>query len=117
MKELEYDINYYVIPLSTYMSAICRPFIFTKGRLCQTNHCLLWTLETAFRVLIGGISSAQVPDGKSFTLHLDKVFEGIEQRGKGALEVTDVVSTTADIWTGHNRSYLGMTATGLIPPH
>ena len=70
----------------------------------------LSTVESqAFRRLIGGISSAQVPDRKSFTLHLDKVFEAMEQKVKATLEVIDAVSTTADVWTGHNRSYLGMT--------
>ena len=78
----------------------------------------LSTVESeAFRRLIGGVSSAQVqvPDRKSLTLHLDKVFEAMELKVKAALEVVDAVSTTADVWTGHNRSYLGMTVHWVDP--
>ena len=76
----------------------------------------LSTVESqAFRRLIGGISSAQVPDRKSLAVHLDKVFEDMEQKVKAALEAIDAVSTTADVWTGHNRSYLGMTAHWINP--
>ena len=55
------------------------------------------------------------PDTKSLTLNLNKVFEDIEQKVKAALEVTDAVSTTADVWTEHNRSYLGMTVHWVDP--
>ena len=76
----------------------------------------LSTVESqAFRRLIGGISSAQVPDRKSITLHLDKVFEDMKQKVKAVLDAIDAVSTTADVWTGHNRSYLGMTAHWINP--
>ena len=76
----------------------------------------LSTVESqAFRRLIGGISSAQVPDRKSITLHLDKVFEDMKQKVKAALDAIDAVSTTTDVWTGHNRSYLGMTAHWINP--
>ena len=72
----------------------------------------LSTVESeVFRRLIAGVSSAQlqVPDRKSLKLHLDKVFEAMEQKVKATLEVVDAVSTTADVWTGHNRSYLSRT--------
>ena len=70
----------------------------------------LSTVESqAYRRLISGISYAQVPDRKSITLHLDKVFEDMERKVKAALDAVDAVLTTADVWTGHNRSYLGMT--------
>ena len=73
----------------------------------------------AFRRLIAGVSSAQmqVPDRNSLTLHLDKVFEAMEQKVKTALEVVDAVSTTADVWTGYIRSYLGMTVHWVDPMH
>ena len=62
------------------------------------------TVESpAFRKLIGGISSAQVPDRKALTQHLDKTYDGIEKKVKEALEKVDAVSTTADVWTAHNQ--------------
>ena len=48
-----------------------------------------------FRRLIGGLSSTQIPDGTTLTLHLDKVFEAMEQKVKATLEAIDAVSTTA----------------------
>jgi len=36
---------------------------------------------------------------------------------KELLETVDGVSTTADVWTAHHRSYLGMMLTGLIEIH
>jgi len=69
----------------------------------------------AFRKLIGSFSSTQVPDRKTLSLHFDKVFEVMEQKVKAALEGTDDVSTTADVWTVHNRSYFGMTVHWLDP--
>ena len=39
----------------------------------------------------------------------------MEQKFKVALDVIDAVSTTANVWTGHNRSYLGMTAHWINP--
>ena len=56
----------------------------------------LSTVESpAFRKLIGGMTSAQVPDRKSFTLHLDKAFDEMEKKIKATLEGIDLVSTTA----------------------
>ena len=62
-----------------------------------------------FRRLNGGLSSTQVPDRKILTLHLDKAIETMEQKVKAALVPIDTVSTTADVSSAHNRSYLGMT--------
>ena len=39
----------------------------------------------------------------------------MEQKVKAALDAIDAVSTIAGVWTGHNRSYLGM-ATHWINP-
>ena len=64
--------------------------------------------SVAFRKLIGGISSAQVPDRKTFTQHLDKAYDEMEKKVKEALENIDSVSSTADVWTAHNHSYFGM---------
>ena len=71
----------------------------------------LSTVESpAFRRLISGISSVQVPDRNSFTQYLDRVYEEMEKKVREALESIDSVSTTADVWTAHNCSYFGTTA-------
>ena len=76
----------------------------------------LSTVESpAFRKLIGRISSAQVPDRKTSTQHLDKAYDGMEKKVKEALENIDAASTTADVWTAHNRSYFGMTVHWINP--
>jgi len=76
----------------------------------------LSTVESpAFRKLISGISSAQVPDRKSFTQHLDKAYDEMERKVKESLENIDSASTTADVWTAHNRSYFGMTVHWIDP--
>lgn len=51
-----------------------------------------------------------MPDGKSFTLHLDRLYDEMVQRVKEVLDQVDYVSTTVDVWSAHNRSFLGMTA-------
>ena len=44
---------------------------------------LLSTVESpAFRKLIGGIPSVKAPDRKSFTLRLNKAFDGIKRNSK-----------------------------------
>ena len=78
----------------------------------------LSTVESpAFRKLVSGISSAQVslPDRKSFTAHLDKAFDTMDQRVKSTLDGVDFVCTTADVWTAHNKSFFGMTVHWIDP--
>ena len=76
----------------------------------------LSTVESAaFRKLIGGICSTQVPDRKSFTAHMDKLYDAMVKKVKEILETIDFVSITADVWTTHNRSYLGMTVHWINP--
>ena len=76
----------------------------------------LSTVESpAFRRLIGGLCCTQVPDRKSFTLYLDRLYDQMVQRVKEALEKAEYVSTTVDVWTAHNRSFLGMTAHWIDP--
>ena len=73
----------------------------------------LSTVESpSFRKLINALSSSsvQLPDRKSLSSYLEKAFESMIEKVKDALEGVDHVSTTADIWTAHHRSYLGMTA-------
>ena len=77
---------------------------------------LLSTVESpAFQRLIGGLCCTQVPDRKSFTLYLDRLYDQMVQRVKETLEKVEYVSTTVDMWTAHNRSFLGMTAHWIDP--
>ena len=69
----------------------------------------------AFRKLIGGVYSTQVPGRKALTLHLDKVFVGMESKLKGILETVDFVCTTADVWKACNRGFFGMTIHWIDP--
>ena len=61
------------------------------------------------------MTSTQVPDRKSFTLHLDKAFDEMEKKVKATLEGIDSVSTTADVWSAHHQSYFGMTVHWINP--
>lgn len=71
----------------------------------------LTTVESpAFRKLMNSICTTQLPDRKSFTQHLDKVYDLMVSKVKQTLEAVNTVSTTVDVWTAHHRSYLGMTA-------
>ena len=51
----------------------------------------------------------QLPDGKSFTLFLDKAYNSMIAKIKATLETVERVCTTADVWTASRRSYFGMT--------
>ena len=73
----------------------------------------LSTVESpSFRKLINALSSTsvQLPDRKSLSSYLEKAFESMIKKVKEALDGVVHVSTTADVWTAHHRSYLGMTA-------
>ncbi|XP_070411497.1 uncharacterized protein [Nothobranchius furzeri] len=72
------------------------------------------TVESpAFRQLI---SMIPCPSGtlqmrrKTFSDYLDKEYLKMETELKTALDEIDHISTTADIWTVHNKSYLGITS-------
>ncbi|XDV45301.1 hypothetical protein PO909_013419 [Leuciscus waleckii] len=54
-------------------------------------------------------------DRKTFAMYLDKCYAMIESELKKTFESTEYVSTTADIWTCHNKSYIGMTAHWIDP--
>ena len=54
-------------------------------------------------------NSAELPNRKALAIHLDKVYELMMSKIKGTLEAVCRVSTTADVWSVHNKSYLGMT--------
>ena len=60
----------------------------------------LSTVESpAFCKLISNICTTQIPDRKSFTQHLDKVYDSMLNKIKQILEKIDVVCTTVDMWT------------------
>ena len=63
----------------------------------------------AFWKLIGSICPYQLPDRKSFTQHLEKLYDLMVKKVKETLEAVDGVSTTVDVWTANHQSYLGMT--------
>ena len=62
-----------------------------------------------FGNLIGSICPYQLPDWKSFTQHLEKLYDLMVKKVKEALEAVDGVSATADVWTANHQSYFGMT--------
>ena len=71
---------------------------------------LLSTVESpSFRKLINALSSTsvQLSDRKSLSLYLEKAFESMIKKVKETLDGVDHVSTTADVWMAHHRSYLG----------
>jgi len=65
--------------------------------------------SSAFHRLISSICPYQLPDQKSFTQHLDNLYDMMVRKVQEVLELVDGVSTTDDIWTAHHHSFLGMT--------
>uniref|UniRef100_A0A8C6LRB2 BED-type domain-containing protein n=1 Tax=Nothobranchius furzeri TaxID=105023 RepID=A0A8C6LRB2_NOTFU len=66
----------------------------------------------SFRAIIKKIPTsvnAELPHRTTFTSYLEKEFTEMERNLKAALNEIDFVSTTADIWTANNRSYMGVT--------
>uniref|UniRef100_A0AAZ1X2X1 BED-type domain-containing protein n=1 Tax=Oreochromis aureus TaxID=47969 RepID=A0AAZ1X2X1_OREAU len=65
-----------------------------------------------FRAIIKKIPTsvnAELPHRTAFTSYLETEFTEMERNLKTALNEIDFVSTTADIWTANNRSYMGVT--------
>ena len=75
----------------------------------------LSTVESpAFRKLVSelmstSVQSLEIPNRKALSSYLQKVYESMVKKMKETLEGVSQVSTTADVWTAHHRSYLGMT--------
>ena len=70
----------------------------------------LTTVESpAFRKLIASFCPYPLPYRKSFTQYLDKLYDIMVKNVKRVTKAVDGVSTTADVWTAHHCSYLGMT--------
>ncbi|KAI2647786.1 E3 SUMO-protein ligase ZBED1 [Labeo rohita] len=66
----------------------------------------------SFRAIIKKIPTtvnAELPHRTSFSSYLEEEYAEMERNLKAALNEIDFVSTTADIWTANNRSYMGVT--------
>lgn len=66
----------------------------------------------SFRRIIEKIPTnhnAQLPRRTSFMPYLEKEYETMEANLKSTLDDVEFVSTTADLWTANNRSYMGVT--------
>ncbi|KAL4007527.1 hypothetical protein ACER0C_001379 [Sarotherodon galilaeus] len=80
----------------------------------------LRTVESlSFRCILNKIpvcgKKAALPDRKTFSTYLDKCYADMEMELKETFESLEYISTTADIWTSHNKSFLGMTAHWIDP--
>uniref|UniRef100_A0AAZ1XXB0 BED-type domain-containing protein n=1 Tax=Oreochromis aureus TaxID=47969 RepID=A0AAZ1XXB0_OREAU len=80
----------------------------------------LRTVESpSFRCILNKIPAcgkkAALPDRKTFSTYLDKCYADMEMELKETFESLEYISTTADIWTSHNKSFLGMTAHWIDP--
>lgn len=66
----------------------------------------------SFRAIVAKIPASndtELPHRTCFSSYLDKQYETMEANLKAALREVDFVSTTADIWTANNKSYMGVT--------
>uniref|UniRef100_I3J886 BED-type domain-containing protein n=1 Tax=Oreochromis niloticus TaxID=8128 RepID=I3J886_ORENI len=73
------------------------------------------TVEShAFRQLISYIPvrgrAGKAPSRKTFSSFLDQEYANMKSELKNTLDMVEYISTTADIWTVHNKSFLGVTA-------
>ena len=71
----------------------------------------LTTVESpAFKKLIDSFSlhPVQLPDRKTISSHMEQAYESMMKKIKENLAEVEKVSTTADVWTAHHKSYLGM---------
>uniref|UniRef100_A0A671TQG9 HAT C-terminal dimerisation domain-containing protein n=1 Tax=Sparus aurata TaxID=8175 RepID=A0A671TQG9_SPAAU len=89
------------------------------GRYVIKSMLPLSTVEDdSFRAIIAKIpkkAGACTPCSKTFAKYLDAEYPKMNTELKKCFEEVDFLSTTADIWTAHNRSYLGVTAHWLDP--
>lgn len=60
-------------------------------------------------------SNVTSQDRKTFSRYLDKCYAEMEHELKKTFERLEYVSSTADIWTSNNKSFLGMTAHWINP--
>ena len=66
--------------------------------------------DADFHKLIEGISGGKTPMcTETLMQHIDKVFQSMKGSITRKLHGIHTICTTADIWTAHHRSYLGVT--------
>lgn len=66
----------------------------------------------SFRDIVRRIPTSkgtELPHRTSFASYLDREYSTMEENLRTALRDVDFVSTTADIWTANNKSYMGVT--------
>lgn len=89
------------------------------GRYVVKSMLPLSTVEDdSFRAIIAKIprkAGVCTPCSKTFAKYLDVEYAKMNTELKKSFEELEFLSTTADIWTAHNRSYLGVTAHWLDP--
>ncbi|KAK0143118.1 hypothetical protein N1851_018763 [Merluccius polli] len=80
------------------------------------------TVESlAFRELVSKIpvrgrdGAGPAPGRKTFSRYLDNEYANMESQLKNTFDELEHVSTTADIWTAHNKSFIGVTAHWINP--
>ncbi|XP_060882941.1 uncharacterized protein LOC132954402 [Labrus mixtus] len=81
------------------------------------DKCSAITIEDAdFRKLIEGISGGKTPMcRKTLMQRINKAFQSMKGSITRKLHGIHTVCTTADIWTAHHRSYLGITCHWIEP--
>ena len=90
------------------------------GRYVVENILPIKTVESdSFKAIIKKIpvrENVKIPCRKTFSKYLDDEYANMHRELLKAFEEIEYVSTTADIWTAHNKSYLGVTAHWIHPP-
>lgn len=84
----------------------------TSQASCREDMLPLLTIELpSFRKVLDKMPTTHKPmsDRKTFSQYQDKCYSDMESNLKRTFESQDHVSTTADIWSINNKSYLGMT--------
>lgn len=79
--------------------------------------CYLFPLWTHLPEKIATHNNVRLPQRKTFASDLEREYATMEANLKAELEEVDFVSTTADIWTANNRSYMGIIMLLHIPPY
>ena len=81
------------------------------GRYVVENILPIKTVESdSFKAIIKKIpvrENVKIPCRKTFSKYLDDEYANMHRELLKAFEEIEYVSTTADIWTAHNKSYLG----------
>lgn len=89
------------------------------GRYVVENMLPISTVESdSFRALIGKIprkAGVGPPCRKTFSKYIDTEYATMNAELKKEFEQLEYLATTADIWTAHNKSYLGVTAHWMHP--